>query len=78
MESDNGSVTTQALTGMEAVRERISLAKLAEEIGVTRGAVYQWSRVPAERVGEVSRITGISVMTLRPDIFMADAKEPAQ
>ena len=57
------------LTGMDAVRDRMPLARLAREIGITRGAVAQWDRVPAERVGEVSRVTGIPVDALRPDLF---------
>lgn len=57
-------------TGMEAVRENVrSLAKLAQELGITRGAVSQWERVPAERLFEVSRITGLSPEQLRPDLF---------
>lgn len=64
------------LTGMEAVRDRMSLARLAREIGITRGAVAQWDRVPAERLGEVSRVTGIAVERLRPDLF-AEAERAA-
>jgi DNA-binding transcriptional regulator YdaS (Cro superfamily) len=32
-------------------------------------AVSQWTQVPAERVLEVERITGISRHDLRPDVF---------
>lgn len=59
----------QKLTGMEAVRDRMPLARLAREIGITRGAVAQWEKVPAERMGDVSRVTGISMDVLRPDLF---------
>ena len=58
-------------TGMEAVRDRMSLARLAREIGITRGAVAQWDKVPAERIGDVSRVTGIPLDVLRPDLFAA-------
>ena len=61
----------QKLTGMDAVRDRMSLARLAREIGITRGAVAQWDKVPAERMGDVSRVTGIPMDTLRPDLFQA-------
>lgn len=57
------------LTGMDAVRDRMPLARLAREIGITRGAVAQWDRVPAERLGDVCRVTGIAMETLRPDLF---------
>ncbi|WP_428485980.1 transcriptional regulator [Rhodopila sp.] len=50
-------------------RGRGSLAKLAEELGLTRGAVAKWDRVPAERVVEVERITGIPREQLRPDLY---------
>jgi DNA-binding transcriptional regulator YdaS (Cro superfamily) len=56
---------------MDAVRDRMSLARLAREIGVTRGAVAQWKRVPAERLGQVSQVTGIPMKQLRPDLFIA-------
>lgn len=59
------------LTGMDAVRDRMTLARLARELQITRGAVAQWEKVPAERIGDVSRVTGIPIETLRPDIFAA-------
>jgi DNA-binding transcriptional regulator YdaS (Cro superfamily) len=59
------------LEGMEAVKDRMSLARLAREIGITRGAVAQWDKVPAERMGDVSRVTGIPMERLRPDLFKA-------
>lgn len=59
------------LTGMDAVKDRMSLARLAREIGITRGAVAQWRQVPAERMGDVARVTGIPMETLRPDLFKA-------
>ncbi|PZP64983.1 MAG: hypothetical protein DI604_25710, partial [Delftia acidovorans] len=31
--------------------------------------VSQWKKVPAERVLEVERVTGISRHELRPDVF---------
>lgn len=62
-------LTNPNLTGMDAVRDRMSLARLARELNITRGAVAQWERVPAERVGDVSRVTGIPIGILRPDIF---------
>ena len=58
------------MTGMEAVRGKVdSLAALARAIGVTRGAVAQWERVPGERVGQVSRVTGLPPHIIRPDLF---------
>ena len=62
---------------MDAVKDRMSLARLAREIGITRGAVAQWEKVPAERIGDVSRVTGIPFGVLRPDLFAA-ATEAAE
>jgi len=67
----------QTLTGMDAVKDRMPLAKLARAIGITRGAVAQWDRIPAERVREVADATGIPMSRLRPDLF-GDAQEAAQ
>jgi DNA-binding transcriptional regulator YdaS (Cro superfamily) len=38
-------------------------------LDITPGAISQWHRVPAERVIEVERLTGIPRSELRPDIF---------
>ena len=42
---------------------------LARELGIKHTALYSWNRVPAERVLDIERITGISRHELRPDIF---------
>ncbi|NNH59482.1 hypothetical protein HLI01_22365 [Rhizobium laguerreae] len=64
----------QKLQGMDAVRDRMPLARLAREIGITRGAVAQWEQVPAERIFAVSRVTGIPLERLRPDLFKEEAE----
>lgn len=43
--------------------------RIAKELGITHGAVSQWRRVPADRVLEVERLTGVSRHVLRPDIY---------
>ena len=46
------------------------MAKLAAALGLTRQAVYLWrKRIPAERLVDVERVTGIPRRELRPDIF---------
>lgn len=43
---------------------------LAKELGgLSPQAVSQWKRVPAERVLEVERVTGVSRHDLRPDLY---------
>ena len=50
------------------------LVDLAERMGVNKATVTRWSinRVPAERVLDVARITGISKEQLRPDLYRED------
>ena len=43
--------------------------KVAKALKITHGAVSQWKRVPAERVLDVEKITGIPRHMLRPDIY---------
>lgn len=46
---------------------------LATRLGdLTPQAVSQWKRVPADRVIDVERITGVSRYDLRPDVFKAE------
>ena len=42
---------------------------LSRELGIKHTALYSWTRVPAERVLDIERITGVSRHALRPDIF---------
>ena len=48
-------------------------AKLARALGIKRAAVHGWktTAIPAARVPAVSRITGIPLHELRPDLFEA-------
>lgn len=62
MESQNNPLQTAAI----AVGGRAQLASL---IGVTKSAVYQWTRVPAERVLAVEAATGVPRQQLRPDLY---------
>jgi len=54
--------------------ERGRRYKLAEKLRITPGAISQWKKVPAERVGDISRATGIPMKELRPDIFVKTGK----
>lgn len=42
---------------------------LSLQLGLSRAAVAQWKRVPAERVLEVERLTGVPRQRLRPDLY---------
>lgn len=61
--------TSRPLVLMYAAQKVGGIAHLAEKLGIARQAIYQWSRIPAERVVDVERITGVSRTELRPDIF---------
>ena len=59
----------QHKTGMDAVRSATTLSSLADKIGITRGAISQWDRVPEERLDAVSSATGLAKHVLRPDLY---------
>lgn len=48
------------------------LRALAKALGITDSAIPQWSKVPAERIIEIERATGIPRETLRPDLYVRD------
>lgn len=49
--------------------------ELAEALGVSPQAVAKWkkSRIPAERVLDIERVTSISKSRLRPDLYPAES-----
>ncbi len=53
--------------------ERGRRVRLAETLGIAPSAISMWTRVPGERLGAVSRATGIPPHELRPDIFNPEA-----
>lgn len=57
--------------GIALLRAKKGLqAEVARGLGVTRAAVTKWVKVPAERLLDVERITGIPREQLRPDLFV--------
>ena len=54
-------------------------AALARQLGISKQAVGQWPRVPAERVLDVVRACdgGITRHQLRPDIYPDDSQAAA-
>jgi DNA-binding transcriptional regulator YdaS (Cro superfamily) len=59
------------MNGIALIRSRRGLlAKIARELQITRAAVSLWQRVPAERLPDVERITGIPRHMLRDDICL--------
>jgi DNA-binding transcriptional regulator YdaS (Cro superfamily) len=44
-------------------------AGIGRQLNISGQAVSQWDRVPAERVLDVERISGVPRYELRPDIY---------
>lgn len=55
----------------KAIEKMGTSSALARALNITPSAVLQWDKIPAERMGEVSRLTGLRPDELRPDIFGA-------
>jgi DNA-binding transcriptional regulator YdaS (Cro superfamily) len=55
------------------------VTRLAEILGIKRPALYQWTRVPAERVASIEEATEGKVTRhqLRPDLYPADREHAA-
>lgn len=49
---------------------------LSKKLGISRQAVDRWKSVPAQRVVEVERITGVPRAELLPELFDAGAPPP--
>lgn len=63
---------------MDIVAEVIKAAggpsALAKSLGVKRQAIYQWGRIPADRVITIERLLGgrITRHQMRPDLYPTD------
>lgn len=62
---------------MQAVLDKAGGPKaLADALGVTPGAVTQWTKIPPRHMHRVSAFTGIPVEQIRPDLMpSAEAAE---
>lgn len=66
-----GEKTMEAALAL-AIEKAGGVIRLAEKIGVTKGAVSKWDRAPVMRVLEIERITGVPRYELRPDVYPND------
>ena len=62
----------------KALESKGSAKRLADALGITEQAVSQWSRVPASRVIEFERETGISRQRVRPDLYPPEQPEAVE
>lgn len=47
-------------------------SELARRLGLKVQSIQQWKRIPAERVLDVERVTGIPRHELRPDLYPSE------
>ena len=68
-----------AKTALERAADAVGgIPSLALKLNVTRQALYQWRRVPADRVLLIEGLTGVSRHELRPDLYpLPEAERPA-
>ncbi|MGE9266406.1 transcriptional regulator [Escherichia coli] len=53
----------------KAAEKSGGVVSLARELGIKHTSLYSWKRVPAERVLDIERVSGVSRHELRPDLF---------
>ena len=46
-----------------------TITSLARLIGIAPQAIAQWTKVPADRIIEIERATGVDRERLRPDLY---------
>jgi len=57
---------------LQIVRDLIArghVRRIAEGLGLSTAAIYQWKRVPADRVVDLERLIEIPREELRPDLY---------
>jgi len=54
---------------VEAFRAAGGVSELARRLGISQPSVSNWTRVPADRVIAVERVTGVLRSKLRPDLY---------
>lgn len=79
------SATLAAMRNVVDLKKLLSerqmrLADLARELKVDKSIVTRWAQrqVPAERMSDVSHVTGIPIEKLRPDLFVSRQTEAAE
>ena len=63
----------EELTIKEIAKPVGGVIALSRALGLSRGAVSQWEKVPLERVLDVERLTGIPREQIRPEFFRKEA-----
>jgi hypothetical protein len=74
--TDLPDTTASNPTGMAAVKAALrdrkpgerSMSWLSRRLGLSRGAVLPWEKVPEEHLRTIMEITGLTASVLRPDL----------
>jgi DNA-binding transcriptional regulator YdaS (Cro superfamily) len=53
----------------EAIEKAGGVNALGRKLGISGQAVQKWRRVPAERIVDIERLTGVPRDKLRPDLY---------
>lgn len=69
--------TTHSDFPLDRLGRRIAVAR---KLGVSPSTITRWSSegIPADRVLEIERVTGIPRRELRPDLFGSTAGDPPE
>ena len=65
----NETIETPEMALKRAIEAAGGPTKLGRQLGISGAAVVMWGRLPATRVLEVERITGVPKELLRPDLY---------
>lgn len=52
-----------------AVEAAGGLRALARLLGISHNSIVKWNRIPADRVVEIEKLTGVARERLRPDLY---------
>jgi DNA-binding transcriptional regulator YdaS (Cro superfamily) len=53
----------------KAIAAAGGIPALADGLGITPEAIYQWRVIPIRRVVQIEKLTGVKRAVLRPDFF---------
>ena len=58
----------------KAIKASGGIGRFARKVELSTQAIYNWKRVPAERVVEIEAISGIAREIMRPDLYRKVAR----
>jgi TorA maturation chaperone TorD len=53
----------------QAIQAAGGVSELARKLGIAQPSVSNWTRIPAERIAMIEKVTGVDRELLRPDLF---------